>query len=543
MMLVVALGMALPLGVAAQQEQPAAPLRFDILEYEVEGNSVLSVVAIERALMPFLGPQRNIEDAEAARAALEKAYQGAGFLTVFVDLPEQRVDGGVVRLSVLEGRVERLVVTGARYFDQGFIRSQVVELAPGNVPNFNEVQRQLGSVNTSEDRRVQPILRPGRLPGTVEAELQVKDRLPLGGSVEVNNAATANTAALRASATLHYDNLWQLGHSLGVTLTTAPTAPSQSAIAVLNYGIPLSGGDSLGFYVVHSSSNLDTLGGTQVLGKGDTVGARYSISLIATERGSHSLTLGADYRNVQEQLRQGDQNINKPLRYLPLQAAYSGSWFGTGRQTSLSTTLSFGLRPLLARRIDGCELENGSLGTDDQFRCKRKGADGGFSTLRLDLRHTESFEVLWGTSLTGRVAGQLASQQLTSAEQFALGGADTVRGYFEGAAVGDHGVLASIEARSPNLAAPLQRSLTGRTVEDLTELTLLAFIDAGSLTTINPDAGQNRRQPLLGSGAGLRLGTRSGASLDVVAAQAQKALASATHKPGLRLHARLAIKF
>ena len=531
--------MALAPMLSGAQAAPEAAPRFDILEFEVEGNTVLPAVVIERAVMPFMGPQRNLDDAEAARAALEKAYQTAGYLMVFVDLPEQLITGGVLRLKVLEGRVETLYVTGSRYFDQGQIRQRVPELAPGKVPDFNEVQRQLGGVNGSDDRRVQPILRPGRQPGTVEAELQVKDRLPLTGSIEASNANNANTTAERVSANLRYDNLWQRGHSIGLTLTTAPSQPSDTTVAVLTYGMPLDGGDSLSLYAVHSNSNVDVLGGTRVLGKGDTVGVRYGINLGASERGYQSLSLGADYRDVQEQIRFGDLSLTKPVRYLPLQVTYTGGLIETARQLQLSLTLSAGLRPLLARRIDGCELEDGSIGNDDQFRCKRKGADGGFATLRWDVRHTEVFS---NFSIAGRLAGQLASQQLTSAEQFSLGGVDTVRGYYEGAAAGDHGLLASIELRSANLAGWLQRHHPGPAFEDLGELSLLAFMDAGRLQTINPDPGQNRRQPLLGAGLGVRFASRSGVNLDFQVADAHKAVVGAP-RLSRRVHARMAVKF
>ena len=532
--------MALAPLLAGAQTAPEAAPRFDILEFEVEGNTVLDATAIEKAVLPFMGPQRNLDDAEAARAALEKAYQGAGYLTVFVDLPEQRVDGGVIRLKVIEGRIERLAVTGARYFDQGQIRMRVAELAPGSVPNFNEVQRQLATVNTTEERRVQPVLRPGRLPGTVEAELQVKDRLPLAASVEASNANSANTTAGRITANVRYDNLWQLGHSIGLTLTTAPTEPAQTTIAVLNYGVPLAGGDTLAFYAVHSNSSVDVLGGTRVLGKGDTLGLRYNIALPASDRLSQVLSLGADYRDVQERIAFGELRIDKPLRYLPLQGAYTLNWGDPRRQLQFNLAMSVGLRPLLARRIGGCELEDGSLGVDDQFRCKRKGADGGFATLRWDLRHTEAFDDF---AVAARVAGQLASQQLSSAEQFALGGADSVRGYYEGAAAGDHGLLASLELRSANLAGWLHRHHAGSpALEDLGELSLYAFTDAGRLQTLNPDAGQNRRQPLLSRGLGLRLSSRSGVSFDVLLAQSLKAVPGAP-APGRRLLARMAAKF
>jgi hemolysin activation/secretion protein len=74
--------------------------RFDVLEFEIEGNTVLPALAIERAVYPFLGPGKTIDDVQGARAALEKAYQDAGYLTVVVDVPPQQVKGGKVVLAV-----------------------------------------------------------------------------------------------------------------------------------------------------------------------------------------------------------------------------------------------------------------------------------------------------------------------------------------------------------------------------------------------------------------------------------------------------------
>lgn len=80
-------------GVAAATEtaESTQGVRFDVLEFEVDGNTVLPVEAVERAITPYLGLGKAFADVEAARAALEKTYQDAGYVTVFVDLPEQKV--------------------------------------------------------------------------------------------------------------------------------------------------------------------------------------------------------------------------------------------------------------------------------------------------------------------------------------------------------------------------------------------------------------------------------------------------------------------
>ncbi len=109
-----AMGFALH-AAAADAPPPEPPgdarvLKFDVFEYRVEGNTVLSAEAIERAVYPMLGEGRTADDVEAARAALEKAYRDAGYGTVSVDTPEQSVASGVINLQVVQGTVSRLRV-------------------------------------------------------------------------------------------------------------------------------------------------------------------------------------------------------------------------------------------------------------------------------------------------------------------------------------------------------------------------------------------------------------------------------------------------
>ena len=103
----------------------AAATRFDLNEIRVEGSSVLPQDDVEQTIYPFLGPDRTASDVEHACAALEAAYQKAGFATVSVTIPPQSISqsGGVVVVQVIERRVERLRVTGARYFLPSAVRA------------------------------------------------------------------------------------------------------------------------------------------------------------------------------------------------------------------------------------------------------------------------------------------------------------------------------------------------------------------------------------------------------------------------------------
>src|SRR5262249_5146508 len=156
--------------------------KFDIWQFIVLGNHVLPQRAVEATVYPFLGPNRDVATVQQARAALEKAYKQAGYETVFVDGPAQEVTNGVVRLRVTEGQVEWVHIHGARYFSDRQIRAAIPALTPGKTPLLTALQTQLNQLNSqTADRFVTPVLNAGSKPGMVDADLDVKDRLPLHG--------------------------------------------------------------------------------------------------------------------------------------------------------------------------------------------------------------------------------------------------------------------------------------------------------------------------------------------------------------------------
>ena len=541
----------------AQPVAAANAARFDVLEYEVEGNTVLAARVVEQALLPQMGPQRSMAQVEAARAALEKAYQDAGYLSVLVDLPEQRIVDGVVRLRVLEGRVDRVRVTGARYYSQAHIRSVAAAFQEGEVPNFNLAQAQLADLNRGADRQVQPVLRAGLNPGTVDVELKVKDQLPLSGNVEVHNHHAANTDPLRLSASLRYDNLLQRDHTLAINLSTAPRELQQTQLLTLGYTVPAARDASWVFSYTFSNSTVEPLGNT-VLGSGNTVGLRWTQPFgstggntgNSTGDGTHTISVGGELRDLQQRVRSGTDSsassgaageISTPLRYLPFMLGYTGQWrhegIGPDAQSNLQANFSFGIRGLLRRSVP-CPPDNSP---QDQFACNRDGADGGFATLRLDARHARPMFFDWPGTFSARLIGQLAGQPLVSGEQITAGGAGSVRGYFEAEASGDTGLLASLQWQGPNWAAAISRGL-GLPERQLTEWSALGFLEGARVRIHDPQFGQAARTDLAGAGLGLRLGAAPGASAEIDLAWPLKAT---TFSPSQRLRvlARLALRF
>lgn len=492
--------------------------RFDIYQYVVGGNSVLSALAIELAVTPHLGERKTLRDVEAARAALEKAYQSAGYLTVAVSIPEQAVDTGEVALQVVEGEVDRLRVSGTEYTLPSAVKAAVPELAEGKVPNFPVLQAQLAALNRTADARVTPVLKAGALPGTVEVQLDVDDQLPLHGSVELNNRQTPNTTATRLSTSLRYDNLWQRRHSVSLTLQTAPERPADARVASLSYTLPVEPiGGALSIYAVHSRSKFASLAnapGLGLLGNSDTAGLRLSSSFGAGTDLLQTVSVGLDYKDIQQTIKvRGGGSSDSPITYAPLVASYNGMLIKGERSSALDLTLTLGVRDMLGD-------------SDAKFAAKRAGASANFLSLRGGLAHTEP---LGRWSLYAKLDAQGSNGPLVPTEQMVAGGADSVRGYREGEVSADLGVRTTFELRTPR--ATLGSASSGWWLSGL------AFVDLARLKTLKAVAPQPSLTSLRGAGFGLRLAAPAGLSLEADLARALVA-GETTRSGDLRLHAR-----
>lgn len=463
----------------APTETAAPAVRFDIRAFQVKGNTVLPPEAVERAVYPHMGPGRSEADVEAARAALQQAFEDAGYVAVSVFIPEQSVEGGILQLEVQEQTIGQVLVEGSS--DPEAVKALAPSVAPGTTPNLEAFQRDVIAMNQVASRRVNPELRAGEAPGTLDVVLNVEETSPLHASVELNNFSSAATTDLRVSSTLRHDNLWGLGHSISVSAQTAPERTDDGTVLSGNYLAPLGIGTQLLGYYVHSDSDIAVVGGTSVIGRGDIAGLRLIQSLGSSEGFYHSLTLGFDYKNFGEDLILGADRDSAPITYVPATLSWRGDWTGERAASDVTLSAALGIRGL----GDGIE----------RFMTKRYGARDGFFVLKLDAGRTEDFGA--GYQLYSRFTGQWSPDPLISNEGFSLGGMSTVRGYYESEAIADYGFALQTELRSPDLGA--------RIGGPLDELRLHAFLDSGWAAIHRALPTQEGDFSLVSTGLGARL--------------------------------------
>ena len=409
---------------------------FDVGEYRVLGNTVLTGRDIERLLYPLLGPNKTLTDVESARTALETLYHDHGYGTVFVDIPPQRVSDGIVRLRVTEGRLEREQISGAHYFPERDVIAALPAAKPGTVLQLSKLQEELTAVNTATpDRSVVPVLKAGSAPGTVDLSLQVTAHLPLHGSLELNNQASLDTRSLRSVASLSYGDLFGHLDTLSLQYQFTPQEFDQVRVFAANYVFhSFESGLQPSLQYINSNSNVAAVGTLGVLGIGEITGFRLAYPLLTNPDSLQSVTFGVDYKHFRNLINVNSTTADDtPISYVNLSFAYAGLWRSKFLTTTFSTTANAGPR--------------GLVNNESEFANDRAEGRSNYFYVRSDL----AFDVKLPAdfSLRLRVAGQATAEPLITNESFSIAGSDGVRGYLESEVLGDKGIKETLQLTSP----------------------------------------------------------------------------------------------
>ncbi|HEX9045440.1 MAG TPA: POTRA domain-containing protein [Verrucomicrobiae bacterium] len=215
----------------------AATKGLNIIGYHVEGNTVLSPADFGM-LSNYTGTNVDFPRLREGLVQLQMRYHDLGYPTIGVTLPPQKLTNGVVKVKVTEGRLSKITLNGNTHFSDANIRRALPSLTTNILINNKWFQPELDQANANRDRQIYPVIGAGPDPGTTELTLNVKDRLPLHGRVEVNDKSSPGTPLLRIDAAAQYANLWQLEHQIGFDYNFSPQQ-FKPANSVNFYDLPL----------------------------------------------------------------------------------------------------------------------------------------------------------------------------------------------------------------------------------------------------------------------------------------------------------------
>lgn len=459
--------------VARELGKPEDELKIDVQAYSLPPDAPAALrEALPRLTAAFVGKERGFEDlVNAANEVTRFLQRDLGLYLGYAYIPEQVFDGQTVRIAVLEGRLDRVVLNWPDS-PQGLpVSREVVEaylarLKPGDVLTVEAVERTVFLINDLRGIVTRAEVKAGATPGTAILEFTPRAEARYSGSVDGD---------LNGS---HYIG----GQRLGAQVIMAS---------------PLGRGDGLSASVLSSSTGglrFALLGYTSPIGA-DGFKAGISLSAVSYQLDKKEFPLGLDGTGTTVNLFAlypwvRSRNLNlfvlgavDAKRYVDKVAALATK----KRVDDASVGLSGDFRDsLLTGSVNTFELSlaqgrlgfaNGApSGSDDAARFTKLG----FTASRL--QNLVSNRLL--AYLT--VRGQWALHNLDSTEQFRAGGPNGVRAFAPGEGTGDSGAVASLELRWLPPA-----SLLGRWAS---ELVLAAFYD-GAVIQYRHDPNLVVREP------------------------------------------------
>jgi hemolysin activation/secretion protein len=486
---------------AQNQDKPVEAPRFEIRRIVLDGNTLLPAAAVDRLLAPYVGANKDFSDIQRALEALENAYREVGYGVVQISLPEQNITQGEIRFSILEPRLGKVAVEGNKHFDEANIRGSVPALREGTPPNSRAIARSLQIANENPTKQTTVLLRSSSVPGEIDAAIKVTDDKPWKGGVTLDNTGNSSTGTWRLGASYQHANVFNRDHVLTAQFITSPGHWGDVRIYGLGYRIPLYGlGSSIdvvGGYSDVSSGTLQNL--FNVSGSGTIFGLRYNQHLPRVGDYEHKLVYGFDYRAYQNRIVQigTPGSIVPDITVHPISAYYAGQMRFTGSELSFYVYAAQNVFP------------NGNDASDADFKATRATAKASYRLYRYNVNYAR----LLPGDMQFKVAvhGQETRDSLVPGEQFGLGGAENVRGFFEREVSDDRGHRASFELYSPDVG-----TLLGWTN---VRLRMLGFFDIGTLTRRNPLPGEAVGESVSSVGLGMRLAGSHQTSMRIDMAQ------------------------
>jgi len=457
-----------------------------VRRFELTGNTVFTDEELATVTAPYENRTLTAEELQEARRQLTLYYIERGYLNSGAVLPDQRVEKGIIRIQIIEGRLAEIEITGNTHLHTDYLqeRLQPDAEAPLNVEQLQE-RLQLLQQNLLI-QQLQAELTPGAQPGEGKLRLGIREARPYEIGLAVANNNPPSVGATRAYLYGLDRNLSGVGDTLGLTYGHSLESSGTSDWRVF-YARPLNARDTtIQVWAERNDTSViedrfDTLDITSEL-------QGYGISL------THPL-----YRTPQRTFALGMNLERRQSKSFLLDNPFS---FAPGEINGKATiTVARFVQEWLDRDIDQVMAVRSTFSFGlDAFGSTVNALepDGQFVSWLGQLQYARRFGER-GHQLIFKSIAQLTSNPLLPMEKCALGGMETVRGYPENTLVRDRCFVASLEFRTPIYRLPLAGVSRG---PNEGQVQLAFFTDYGYAK--NKGAFDLKPNSISSAGAGLR---------------------------------------
>ncbi|MBE4855915.1 ShlB/FhaC/HecB family hemolysin secretion/activation protein [Enterobacter cloacae complex sp. P40RS] len=394
---------------------------FFISRIELSGATLLSPSAKKRLVAPWLNQCLDIARLNTLTNAVSDWYISRGYITSRAFLTEQDLSGGVLRLAVLEGKLQQIRLEGvpARTLTMTFPGLE------GKILNLRDIEQGMEQLNRVRQRPVEIEILPGDRQGYSVVNLTASPEFPLSGSASFDNSGQKSTGTGQLSGALYGNNLLGLADKWFVSGGRSSDFSNSHDAQNFAAGISVPYGYGLLDYSYSWSNYLSTIDNNGYLWRstGDTETHRLNGSWVLFRNGDIKTGVSAGITHRINHNYLDDVLLATSSRKL---SSFSLGLNHTQKIASGVATLN----PTFTQGVPwfGAEDDNDKHGDVPKAEFRKWSVNGSFQRPVAD-------RLWWLTS----VYFQWSPDRLYGSERLTLGGEASVRGFKEQYISGDNG--------------------------------------------------------------------------------------------------------
>lgn len=414
------------------------PGTITVEKFEVVGSTVFSPERLAKVLAPFTQKPISFAELFQARSAVTQLYIDEGYITSGAYIPPQKLSEGIVKIQVVEGRLEDIQVNGTKRLNPNYIRSRIA-VATSQPLNRNRLLESLQLLQLNPlIQNLSAELSAGSRLGESLLQIEVTEAKSYSMQLVADNGRVPSVGSFRRRVQLNEANF--LGQGDGISLAYTNTDGSNALDA--SYALPINPRNgTLSFSYGTTSSNVIEPPFDRIDINSDSRYYELTLRQPISQTPTEEFTLG---------LSATRRESETSLLDIPFPLALGADEEGRTRISALRFFQEWtrrNSREVIAARsqfsvgIGAFDATINETAPDSRFYAWQ----GQAQWVRLLARDT---------LLLLRTDVQLADRALVSLEQFSLGGIESIRGYRQDLLLTDNGAFASAEVRLPILRIP-----------------------------------------------------------------------------------------
>ncbi len=453
---------------------------------KVTGVTLFKEEQIRKMISPFENKELTLLEIQEIVDLITQFYRQNGYVTSRAYLPPQKIQGGVLEIRVLEGKMGDVEIRGNRYFKTPLLKEKI-KLAKGDPFNYNRLRKSLIQINEHPDRVSHAVLAPGKEPEQTDIILEIKDQRPIHVGFAFDNYGSRFIERNRYSANVSHNNL--LGHDDTLGLTFLTTEVDAYKLGSINYLFPVTNDSNIGFFAaVTDLALVNEFESAGAKGESTLLGVFLNKILLVQNNWVLRGNAGFDYKDMKNSLG-GTESSRDELRIAKASLDFDRSdRFG---------------RTLVTGGIDlGIPEVMGGLNKKDP-KASRAGAGGKFVKWTVNALRLQ--RMFWESILLWRNQAQMSGYALAASEQIQIGGISNVRGYPPAEHSGDRGYTTTLEWSFPPYGIPKSWEVPFSKTTFYQGLRTVLFYDLGTVRLKRPGAGEQQDQTLKALGFGFQM--------------------------------------